>query len=154
MRGDLLRDGDVISSALLAALGVFVLIEARSWGYYASTGPGPGFFPTCYGVGIVALSLLMIVNKIRRRPEEQQTFDWRAIGRALGTWTAFVATVALLKPLGFVLSFSLLTFFIIAVVFRRPPMKAAMAAAVTAAAFYLTFPVALGVALPTGWLGF
>lgn len=154
MRKDLLRDGEVISGALLAALGVFIVIEARQWGYYASTGPGPGFLPTIYGLAMVALSLLMIANKVRSRSEERQAIDWPAIRRALFTWVAFVVAAALLKPLGFVLSFALLTFAIVAFVFRRPLYKAAATAVLTAAAFYLTFPIALGVALPTGWLGF
>jgi putative tricarboxylic transport membrane protein len=67
---------------------------------------------------------------------------------------AFVSAAALLKPLGFVISFALLTFFIIAVLFRRPLRNAALTAVLTAAAFYLIFPLALGVSLPTGWLGF
>ena len=153
MRKDLLRDGDVISGAMVAALGVFIVIEASQWGYYASTGPGPGFLPTIYGVAMVALSLLLITNKVRGRPEERRAIDWPATRRALFTWVAFVIAAALLKPLGFVLSFALLTFAIVAFVFRRPLLKAAATAALTALAFYLTFPVALGVALPTGWLG-
>src|SRR5688572_15471746 len=109
MRKELLRDGDVISGALLAALGVFILLESHKWGYYAPTGPGPGFFPTVYGLGMVALSLLMIANRIRRSGDKQ-AFDWRATGRGLATWLAFVAAALLLKPMGFVLSFALLMF--------------------------------------------
>jgi putative tricarboxylic transport membrane protein len=154
MRKDLVRDGEVLSGALLAALGAFIVIEARQWGYYASTGPGPGFLPTIYGLAMIALSLLLIANKVRSRPHEHRAVDWPATRRALFTWTAFVVAAALLKPLGFVLSFALLTFAIVAFVFRRPLHKAAATAVLTAAAFYLTFPVALGVALPTGWLGF
>jgi putative tricarboxylic transport membrane protein len=154
MRKDLLGDGEVISGALLAALGVFILIEARQWGYYASTGPGPGFLPTLYGLAMVALSLLMIASKIKSPSAERRAIDWSATRRALSTWLAFVAAAALLKPLGFVLSFALLTFVIIAFVFRHPLHKAAAMAILVAAAFYLTFPIALGVALPTGWLGF
>jgi putative tricarboxylic transport membrane protein len=154
MRKDLLRDGEVMSGALLAALGAFIMIEARQWGYYASTGPGPGFLPTIYGFAMVALSLLMIANKVRSPPGERHAFGWPGTRRALFTWLAFVAAAALLKPLGFVLSFALLTFAIVAFVFRRPLHKAAATAVLAAAAFYLTFPVALGVALPTGWLGF
>jgi putative tricarboxylic transport membrane protein len=154
MRKELLRDGDVISGALLAALGVFILLESHKWGYYAPTGPGPGFFPTVYGLGMVALSLLMIANKIRRRSEDEHAFDWRATGRGLATWLAFVAAAVLLKPLGFVLSFALLMFVVVAFVFRRPLHKAALMALLAAATFHLVFPVVLGVALPIGWLGF
>jgi putative tricarboxylic transport membrane protein len=80
--------------------------------------------------------------------------DWTTTGRALGTWAAFALAVVLMAPLGFVLSFALLTFFIVAWVFRRPLLTAGITAVVTALAFHLAFPVALGVDLPTGFFGF
>ena len=58
------------------------------------------------------------------------------------------------KPLGFVVSFALLTFFIAAVMYRRPVRIAATIAVASAAGFYLVFPLALGVSLPVGMLGF
>src|SRR5829696_6009728 len=115
-----LRDGDVISGAVLAALGVYIVIEARNWTYSGPEGPGPGFFPTWYGLGMVALSLVLIVSKLTRRTgEESEAPNWGDVGRALTTWLVFVACAALLKPLGFLISFSLLTFFIVAFIFRR-----------------------------------
>jgi hypothetical protein len=39
-------------------------------------------------------------------------------------------------------------------VFRRPLLTAGITAVVTALAFHLMFPVALGVDLPTGLFGF
>jgi putative tricarboxylic transport membrane protein len=77
----------------------------------------------------------------------------KGIGRALGTWLAFVVAVALLKPLGFVLSLALLSFFLVTVIFRRSPVTAAITAGAIALGFHLTFPVALGVQLPVGLLG-
>ena len=44
MRNDVLRDGETISGALLAALGVYVFLQSRAWDYYTDDGPGPGFF--------------------------------------------------------------------------------------------------------------
>lgn len=147
--------GDVISGALLAGLGVFILTEARKWTYSGPDGPGPGFFPTWYGIAIIVLSLAMVVMSLRKAPQiERQPVDRAAFARALSTWAAFALAAALLKPLGFVVSFALLTFFIVAVVFRRPVTIAAATAVGAALAFYVTFPLALSVALPTGLLGF
>jgi hypothetical protein len=104
---------------------------------------------------MIALSLVMVAQKIRRgAPARDGAIDWRAAGRGLGTWAAFTLSVALYKPLGFTVSFALLTCFIVAVVFRRPLLVAVLTAAGIAAAFHLTFAVALDVALPTGLLGF
>jgi putative tricarboxylic transport membrane protein len=150
-----LRDGDVISGAVLAALGVYIVLEARNWTYSGPEGPGPGFFPTWYGLGMVALSLVLIVSKLTRRSgEESEARNWRDVGRALATWLAFVASAAFLKPLGFLISFSLLTFFIVAFIFRRSLVTAVTTAALSGAAFHLLFPVALSVDLPKGFLGF
>lgn len=147
--------GDVISGGLLAGLGVFIVMEARNWTYSAPDGPGPGFFPTWYGIAIIALSLVLVAKSLLRpSTEEFDALDGVGIMRGLGTWLAFAAAVALLKPLGFIVSFALLTFFIVAVVFRRPLLVAGVTALAVAAAFYITFPLALSVALPIGPLGF
>jgi hypothetical protein len=59
-----------------------------------------------------------------------------------------------LKPLGFAASLAALTFFVAAVMYRRPPALAAALAVANAAAFYALFALALGVPLPAGVLGF
>lgn len=147
--------GDLISGAVLAGLGVFILSEARKWTYSAPDGPGPGFFPTWYGVALIVLSFAMMVQSLRKtRTAETEPLDRAALARALITWAAFAVAAALLKPLGFLVSFALLTFFIVAVVFRRPLGTAAGTAIGAALAFYLVFPLALNVPLPTGILGF
>jgi hypothetical protein len=62
--------------------------------------------------------------------------------------------VSLFKTLGFVLSLALLTYFVVAVMYRRPAATAAIVAGATGAGFYLVFDLALGLALPAGMLGF
>ena len=154
MRRAALRDSDVISGGLLATLGLYIVLEARNWTYSGPEGPGPGFFPIWYGILMIGLSVALIVSKLAAtREREDGLTDWRAIGRALSTWFAFSVAVALLKPLGFLLSFALLTFFLVTVVFRRSPVTAAITALAVALGFQLTFPLALGVPLPVGLLG-
>lgn len=148
--------GDVISGALLAGVGVFIVVEARKWEYIGLDGPGPGFFPLWYGLAMVALSLLLIVTSFLRRPgnAKGERINWREVGNAMLTWFAFVLCVGLLKPLGFMLSFALLTFFIVTVMYRRSLVTAALTAVGCSAGFYLVFPLALQVSLPIGILGF
>src|SRR5262249_45133265 len=106
------------------------------------------------GLGMIALSLVMIGQKIRKGAAAAGAIDWSAAARGFGTWAAFTLSVALYRPLGFTLSFALLTAFIVAVVFRRSLIAAAITGVGLAAAFYIVFAIALDVALPTGWLGF
>ena len=150
-----IRDAEVISGAVLAALGSYIFLQARAWVYLGPDGPGPGFFPTWYGVAMVALSLLLIANAIKaHHAGAGGVIEWDGAGRALATWAAFAASVVLLKPLGFAVSFALLTFFIVKVVFRRSVRSAALTAFLTTAAFELIFPFAMDVSLPVGLMGF
>jgi len=148
--------GDVISGAVLAGLGIFIIVESRSMEYSGIDGPGPGFFPLWYGIAMVVLSLLLIAASFLRRAEnaKRKPLNWREVGNALVAWLAFALCVGLLKTLGFMLSFALLTFFIVAVLYRKSLATAAITAGSCAAGFYLVFPLALRVSLPTGILGF
>jgi putative tricarboxylic transport membrane protein len=139
MRG---RSPDFWSGLALAALGAYIIVEARGWDYLTPEGPGPGFFPLWYGIAMLGLSLFLVVSPTDLR------LDWRGSGRALATWAALALSVAALKLVGFVVSFAALTFFMVAVMYRRSALTAALVALGTVAGFYLIFPLALGVALP------
>ncbi len=148
------KSGDLWSGIALAALGAYIVIQARQWEYLGPEGPGAGFFPLWYGIAILGLSVLLIVSHLRRGSARGNAIDWTKLGRALSTWFALAVSVALFKPLGFVISFALLTYFIVAVMYRRPLATAALVAVASAAGFYLVFDRALGVPLPVGVLGF
>ena len=136
------RSPDFWSGLALAALGGYIVNEARGWEYLGPDGPGPGFFPMWYGIAIIALSALLVFSG------KGEPFDWRASARALAAWLAFACAVAALKVVGFAVGFGALTFFIVAVMYRRKPALAALVAAAVVGGFYLVFPLALGVPLP------
>ncbi len=148
------KSGDLWSGIALAALGAYIVIQARQWEYLGPEGPGAGFFPLWYGIAILGLSVLLIVSHLRRGSARGNAIDWTKLGRALSTWFVLAVSVALFKPLGFVISFALLTYFIVAVMYRRPLATAALVAVASAAGFYLVFDRALSVPLPVGVLGF
>jgi putative tricarboxylic transport membrane protein len=146
--------GDLWSGLALVALAIYIMVEALQWEYLTPEGPGPGFFPLWYGVAMLALSAVLVASELRRRSALGAGINWNPLGRALSTWLALAASVALFKPLGFLISFALLTYFIVAVMYRRPLKIAALVAAASAAGFFLVFQLALGVSLPVGALGF
>ena len=104
------------------------------------------------------LDVRLLRDELERVKERMATrgaaIDWKPLGRALSTWLALAASVALFKPLGFLVGFALLTYFIVAFIYRRPQKTAVLVAVASAAGFFLVFQLALGVALPTGALGF
>ena len=63
-------------------------------------------------------------------------------------------TCALLKVLGFAISFALFTFFVVAHLYRQPVKTALLISIGSSLGFYLVFALALNVSLPTGLLGF
>ena len=148
------RPADFWSGLALAGLGTYIIVQARQWEYLGADGPGPGFFPLWYGIAMAALSCLLVVSGALRSKNAGGGIEWRGVGRALAAWAALAASVAAFKLLGFVVSFAALTFFIVAVMYRRRLRVAAAVAVATAAGFYVLFPLVLGVQLPAGVLGF
>lgn len=150
-----MKIGDIVSGSVLAGLGVFIISEARGWEYLGPDGPGPGFFPLWYGACMVALSFVLVATSLRRATAlPGDATRWREVGRVLASWAGFALCVGLLKVLGFLLAFGLFTFFLVAVMYRRPLGTALAVAFLAAAGFYLLFPLALNVDLPVGRLGF
>jgi putative tricarboxylic transport membrane protein len=147
--------GDMISGAVLAGLGVYIIVTARGWDYMTADGPGPGFFPLWYGIAMLVLSIVLVGTSLKRRAAaEGEAVNWREVGNAMIAWVALAASIGLLKVLGFALSFGLLTFFIVAFIYRRSLTTAFITAVGCSAGFYVLFPLALNVGLPTGVLGF
>ena len=150
-----------MSGALLAALGVYIVLEARQWEYLGADGPGPGFFPVWYGLAMIALSLGLIATSVvvpaagpAKADAPRASARTREIGRALSMWIVLAVCVGLLKVFGFLVAFALFTLFVAAVMYRRPLLPSLAVAVGSALGFYLLFPLLLGVGLPQGLLGF
>ena len=154
MEGETRGSGDLWSGVVLALLGVYIIAQARQWEYSSPEGPGAGFFPLWYGVGILALSVLLVASHFRRAPRRGEPVDWRRIGRAFSVWLALAASVLLFNVLGFVAGLALLTYFVVAVMYGKPARTAAAVALATGLGFYLVFDRALGLALPAGMVSF
>ena len=148
------RRGDFWAGLLLAALGTYIVVEARGWVYMGEDGPGAGFFPTWYGSAMVVLSLALVATTaLKRAPQSKRSISpWQDLGRALACWAAFVACVALMPIAGFAISFALLTWFIVAVMARQPQRTAWAVAIGGSALFYAIFEFGLDLSLPRGML--
>ena len=146
-----LRSGDFWSGLVLAALGTYIVVTAHGWDYITEEGPGAGFFPMWYGGAMIVLSLLLTLGAVLR-PSKHAQVRWKDVSRAIIAWAAFVASVALMPLLGFVISFALLTAFIVKVMCGEKIRTALIVAICGSAGFYLLFEVALELSLPPGKL--
>ena len=140
------RSADFWSGLALGGLGAYIVVVASRWEYMGQDGPGPGFFPLWYGIGMAALSLMLMVSSVTDK--SGSTIDWSGARSAFVAWAAFSAMVATLPLVGFVIGFAALTLFIVLVMYRKPLKVAATTAVALSAGFYLIFPLALGVKLP------
>ncbi len=147
---DVFRKGDFWAGLLLAALGAYIVKESLGWVYLGDDGPGAGFFPRWYGIAMVFFSLLMVAGAVLKRDPTaaRRGVNWGELRRAMSCWLALVACVALLKVLGFFIAFSLLGWFMIAVMFRQPQRIALSVSIGGALGFYLLFSWGLDLSLP------
>jgi putative tricarboxylic transport membrane protein len=148
------RRADFWSGLALAALGTYIVSEARKWVYLGEDGPGAGFFPMWYGSAMVVLSLLLVAGTVLKGPKAEAHAEvrWGELGRAMTCWLAFVACIALMPVLGFPIAFALLTWFIVAVMARQPQRIALSVSIGGALLFYVLFELALELSLPKGML--
>ena len=148
------RKGDFWAGLALAALGSYIVNESLGWVYLGEDGPGAGFFPRWYGIAMIFFSLLMVAGAVLKHDPalKNRVIDWNQTRRALTCWLALVVCVVLLNWLGFFIAFSLLGWFLIAVMFRQPQRIALSVSIGGALGFYLLFSWGLNLSLPAGKL--
>jgi putative tricarboxylic transport membrane protein len=144
---------DLAAGLVLIGLGIFIIFQATKLDYSSEYGPGPGFLPLWLGIGFVVLASALLWNS-RGPTDKDSKALWSEAKRALTAWAALIVGMALLKRIGFVLSFTLLSIFLVWAVDRRSPLTAMVVAICSALGFYLIFSVALGLPLPQGPWGF
>jgi putative tricarboxylic transport membrane protein len=148
--------GDVISGALLAALGAYIAVTSDQWTILGHDGPGPGFFPLCYGVILLIGSLALVLMGLFKRPApREEPVDWAGIRKALGVWAVFALMVPMMKYLGFLIALGILIFFFLRAIYPWRLVPSVIASVLTPAGFFVIFPTLLNVELPVGaWTGF
>ena len=115
-----LRNGDVVSGAILIALGTYIVIQASIWPYYEVNGPGPGFFPDLVRDTDDPLSIGLIVSAARKPiADNSDTIFTMGTWRALTVWLGLVVCLVAMAWLGFNIAFALFTIFIVSYVLGR-----------------------------------
>ena len=146
-------------AALLLALGVFLLVGARSIPVPVNANSiGPGFFPTLVGILLVLVSLWLAADVLRGGAGEMEAAedvdvtrasDWRTLALLSAV---FLGHALVLERLGFPVAAALLFFGVAASLGSRRWARDAAVAVVLAGLVFLVFARGLGVGLPAGVL--
>jgi putative tricarboxylic transport membrane protein len=142
---------------VLAAFGVFIVYQSLGHSYYGSDfGPGPGFFSFWLGILLIVLSFIQIVMTYRR-PAEPLPDGFipsrEGVKRMLSIMGALVASVAVMKFLGFALTMTVFCIFLLRRLGRQPWWQTLILSAVAGFGMWYLFDL-LQVMLPKGFLGF
>ncbi|MGH3666609.1 MAG: tripartite tricarboxylate transporter TctB family protein [Egibacteraceae bacterium] len=157
---------DLVGGGLLAALGVAVAVASAGYGLFGDDGGiAPGFVPFLSGVLLIGFGSAVAVQAWatrRRTPpaasDDATAGDDAAAGdehQARAVATVFALTLGALllaSVVGFLVSFAVLMFLLVAVVERRgvvPALAVSVGATVTAWLMFVRF---LNIPLPEGLL--
>ncbi|HSB80633.1 MAG TPA: tripartite tricarboxylate transporter TctB family protein [Candidatus Methylomirabilis sp.] len=141
---------------ILLVFGGFVVHESLDLSYYGSDfGPGPGFFSFWLGVLLIVLSLIQVAGTFRG-PRELLPEDFvpgaDGIKRMLCILGALVASLFLMKPLGFSLTMLSFCIFLFRTLGSQSWWLTLTLAVVGSFGLFYVFGL-LQVILPTGLLG-
>lgn len=146
--------GERIFTALIGCIGVVWIWQALSLDYWGDFAPGSGFLPFWLGVALLALVAVSIFGSFRE--SEPTATDEGEMGqphRAAAIAAGFVACIALLEILGFLIAVTLYLGFLIGIVERRSAAETLIVPPLTSLGLWLIFKMWLKIPLPEGLLG-
>jgi putative tricarboxylic transport membrane protein len=153
--GRLVRRAQVPLGQLgLAALGLYVTIEAESLGLWTDLGPGPGLLPLLLGIALLGLTAAWVVQTILARRQGAGEVDEHPAGERLdgpyviGIIGGLILLAALMDLLGFQISMALFLFIELIWLGRQRWWLSAIVALVASIGTFVLFDRVLGVALP------
>lgn len=145
---------DVIASILLIVVGVLTALWSIRLRLGTPAKPAPGFFPFLVGFGIVALSIILLIQAWFGRDKgspKTSGDDWRKLAILVA---GLVIYAGILEPLGYVLSTIFMATVTMRVVGLTSWKKISMVSLVLPIGVYFLFTRVLGVELPAGVLPF
>jgi putative tricarboxylic transport membrane protein len=140
---------------IFLVFGALVVYLALELSYHAEFGPGPGFFSFWLGALMIGLALIDIIGTLRQPQEPLPPGfipDRDGIRRVLYIVGALVATLFLLKPLGWTLTIFCFSIFLLQTMGRQAWWLTLLLSLVSSFGTFHLFRQ-LQVFLPTGILG-
>ena len=142
---------NAIVALIVAGVSLFLVFSGLGYGFWDGEKPGPGFFPICVGLALLALALLWLMQSLRRRivREDDSSLPDRKGHMNIVLSTAIVIAFGLIvQVIGFAIPFAFALGILFRVVARRRWLFTIVTSLVTTIAVALLFRMALGVPLP------
>jgi hypothetical protein len=147
-----LRNVDIGLGLGLIPFALFAIVQSLALPLQQRGGvPGPGMAPLLLSIGLLILAALLLGSRLRGTADKFGEVSWpnrSELRRVVGVAVAVAVSIALLKPLGYIVSTVLLVGFLVIAIERVPLLKAIVMIVVLPALFYLVFGVLLRVRLP------
>ncbi len=104
-----MKKGNIITAILCAILGIGVIVIASGYPTaeaYGTGVPGPGLWPICISVLLLACSALLILETLKMPAEQNESLALWSEGSRRVYITMLILTiyVIILEPLGFIIS--------------------------------------------------
>jgi putative tricarboxylic transport membrane protein len=128
-----------------AALGVYVLISSVDLGLWTSLGPGPGLFPFAMGAVLAAMSVLWLLQELKKPSAAGEGVDR---GLVIAVVVSLVVLAAVLDLLGFQLSMFLFLMYHLKIRGKRTWISSLIIALAGSVGAFYAFNYGLNVALP------
>lgn len=128
-----------------AAVGVYVLVSSIDLGLWTSLGPGPGLFPFAMGVVLAAMSVVWLIQELRRPSETAAGVDR---GLVIAVVVSLVILAAVMDLIGFQLSMFLFLIYHLKVRGRRRWLSSLITALAGSVGAFYAFNYGLNVSLP------
>jgi putative tricarboxylic transport membrane protein len=112
-----MRKVNLIVSAAIAVLAIAIIVVCLGYPTaeaYGTGAPGPGLWPICIAVVLIAMSILLLVKTLTGKYEDS-TVDLKTVNhiRVYVSMALLIIYMIILKPVGFILpSFVMMTAFI------------------------------------------
>lgn len=139
----------LVGIGAFVAVGVYVLVGSIELGLWTSLGPGPGLFPFAMGCVLVSMSVVWLLQELRRPSETPEGADR---GLVLAVVVSLAILAAVMDILGFQLSMFLFLMYHLKMRGRRAWVSSLIIALAGSVGAFYAFNYGLNVALPVAAL--
>ena len=151
-----MRKGNIVSSLIIIALGVFMIMEARNMHSGFGGGLSPGVFPTLIGYAFAVLGAIQLAWEFVPRLKSQEEVNWPE-----GEWRkkvlymmgGILVYMSIIEVVGFGLATLLLVIWALKVLSSYKWRVKIGLGVLVAGVCTLVFQFLLDVKLPVGWFG-